>query len=271
MTISSVYRTLWRHKLFIILLTVLLAGAAWFLTARQTKLYTASSLVRVQQRVTDASDVFGALQTGERLARTYAEIAKTREVREQVETRLGIVVPYTAIKASQVSNLELLRLRATHEDPVLAMRIANALPSALAALIRKTGTSRDIITPIEQTAAPPTVPSSPNLKLNIAIALLVGLILNSGLALMIEAFSDRVGSAEDIERATGQPVIATIPPLSFVSSLPDSQSGRGERWRPPGRRVVKRPARDDALPPPRTADDPFTRTVRPDARRSSNG
>ena len=43
-------------------------------------MYTASSLIRVQQRVTSANDIYGALQTGERLARTYAKIATTTSV-----------------------------------------------------------------------------------------------------------------------------------------------------------------------------------------------
>ena len=87
MTISSVYSTLWRYRLFILLTTALLAGAAYFATTKQTKLYTASSLIRVQQRVTSANDIYGALQTGERLARTYAEIASTSSVARQALQR----------------------------------------------------------------------------------------------------------------------------------------------------------------------------------------
>ena len=37
-------------------------GAAFLATTKQTKLYTASSLIRVQQRVTSANDIYGALQ-----------------------------------------------------------------------------------------------------------------------------------------------------------------------------------------------------------------
>ena len=76
MTVSTIYRSLWRHRLFIILMTALLAAVAFFVSSSQTKLYTATALVRVQQKVTNANDVFGSLQTGERLAQTYAEIAR---------------------------------------------------------------------------------------------------------------------------------------------------------------------------------------------------
>jgi len=222
MTISSVYGTLWRYRLFILLTTALLAGAAYLATTKQTKLYTASSLIRVQQRVTSANDIYGALQTGERLARTYAEIAKTSSVARQVRQDLPASIPSDAIDihATQLSNLELLQLSVTYRDPVVAARVANAVPTALAKFIAKTGSVRDTITLIEP-ATPPTSPSSPNVQLTVAIAIILGLLLNGGLALLHHAVSDRIVSAEELERATGNPVIATIPILRFADKVPE--------------------------------------------------
>jgi capsular exopolysaccharide synthesis family protein len=224
--LTSVYRILWRHRLLILVLTAVLVGTTWFLTERQTKEYTATALVRVQQRVAQAEDVFGALQTGERLARTYVTIAETRAVADEIRERLPESIPDSAIRvdAAQVSNLELLNLSVTNADPVVAARVANAVPGALADYVQQIGTTRDIIRPIER-ASVPTSPSSPNLKLNIAIALLLGLILSCGLVLLIESLSDRVEDAEELERITGFPVIATIPMLKFVSLV----RGRSER------------------------------------------
>ena len=216
--LTSVYLTLWRRKWLIVLMTSILVGTVWFLTSRQTKLYTASTLVQVQQRVTNASEVFGALQTGERLARTYVVIAQTDSVRREVREQLGDSVPpdAVAIDASQLDNLELLRLSVTNADPEVAARVANAVPAALQTFVKKNGAARDSITAIEA-AGVPTVPSSPNLKFNIAIALLLGLILSAGVVLLIESLSDRAESAEELERLTGHPVIATIPVLRFAS------------------------------------------------------
>ncbi len=231
MTISSVYGTLWRYRVFILLATAALVGAAIFVTSRETKMYTASSLIRVQQRVTSANDIYGALQTGERLARTYAKVATTSSVASQIRKQLPPSVPDDAIniKATQVSNLELLELSVTYSDPQIAAKVANAVPTALAKFIAETGSVRDTITLIEP-AKPPTSPSSPNVKLTVAIAIILGLILNSGLALLHHAVSDRIESAEELERATGHPVIAAIPTLRFADRIPTverSPSGRG--------------------------------------------
>lgn len=220
MDVATVYRTLWRHKLFILVLTAGLAVAAYVLTAREEKQYTASSLVRIEQKVSQPSDLYGALVTGERLARTYALIAQTASVRELVRKRLPPSIPDKAlsIDAEQVSNLEVLKLSVTYSDPVVAARVANEIPAALAEFVQNSGTPREIISTVES-AGIPAAPSSPNMKLNVVIAILLGLILNGGLVLLIEALSDRVGSVEELERATGYPVIAAIPPLRFVSEI----------------------------------------------------
>ena len=63
-TVGDVYGALWRHRYFILICTVGLLAIVWLLTERQTEQYRASTLVRVQQKVTDQGEAFGALQDG---------------------------------------------------------------------------------------------------------------------------------------------------------------------------------------------------------------
>lgn len=221
MTVSTVYRSLWRHRLFIILMTALLAAVAFFVSSSQTKLYTATALVRVQQKVTNANDVFGSLQTGERLAQTYAEIATTDSVAREIRRELPPSVPDDAIEvdASQVSSLELMKLAVTYSDPAIAARVANAVPTALTRVLRDSGALPDTLATVDP-ATVPTSPSSPNVKLTVLIAIIIALILNSALALLIDAFSDRIGDPEELEHTVGHPVIATIPTLRFAQGPP---------------------------------------------------
>ncbi len=249
MAVSTVYRTLWRHKLFVLVLTAGLAVAVYVVTSRQDKQYTAAALVRIEQRVSQPSDLYSALVTGERLARTYALIAETSSVHDLVRKRLPASVPDDAIHidAEQVSNLEILRLSVTYTDPEIAARVANAVPGALSEFVRESGTPREIISTVQQ-AGPPASPTSPNVKLNVMIAILLGLILNSGLVLLIESLSDRVGGVEDLERATGQPVLAAIPPLRFVATVSSDASDvdrKSERRRPVRRAEMPDPTAGD--------------------------
>jgi capsular polysaccharide biosynthesis protein len=227
--ISDVYRTLWRHKVLIVVMTAVLVGATAVLTSRQTKLYTASSLVRVQHDVGDGQEALGALMTGERLARTYEPVAETTSVRNLAKARLQGKVPDDTfvVDAKQLSDLDLLRIAVTHRDAKVAAAVANAIPVALTSFIDKTDTFPDTITMVER-ASPPTTPSSPNLKLRLVIALMLGLILSSGLALFREMLSDRIEGLEELERETGHAVIATIPnlklfPVATVVSVKEPQ------------------------------------------------
>ena len=228
--VSDVYRTLWRSKLLIILIAGIVVATVFVLTSRETKLYTAASLVRVQQTVKREDEVFGALLTGERLARTYERIAETFSVRQLVDEGLpgNLSSDGTEIEASQLSNLELLQIAAIGPDPEVAAAVANEVPDALANFIEETGTLHDTITVVER-AGVPSSPSSPNVKLNLTLALMLGLILGGGIALLKESVSDRIKDLEELERVTRHPVIATIPNLKFVSSAPMRSNGRKGR------------------------------------------
>jgi capsular polysaccharide biosynthesis protein len=220
-TVADVYRALWRHKLFIVVLTASLAAATGFLTSRETPVYEASTLVRVQQRINSPGEAFGALQTAGRLAQTYAQIASTATIAQKVQDTLGGRVPLGeiagSISARQIQDLELLSIGARSTSPARAQAIANAAPQALRSFIEETGTIRDQIITV-QPAALPTNPVSPTLKLNIGLAIMLGLIFNGALAVLIEILGDRASEPGELERLTGLPVLAVVPKLVLVSA-----------------------------------------------------
>jgi len=219
MSVADVYRALWRRRYLIVILTLATVAIDAFITAQQTKQYTASVLVRVEQKSTTPADQFGSLQTGALLAQTYAVISESSSIANRVRQQLGPSVPASAIKikASQVSDIELFRVSATSPDPALAARIANAVPDALTAFVKDSpGASPDVINTVDR-ATPPRSASSPNMKLNLLLGLLIGLVLNCGLVLLAAVFADRISGAEDLEHLTGQRVIATVPVLHLGS------------------------------------------------------
>ena len=64
MATVDVYRALWRHRFLIIGLTLVTGIVVWFLASLQPKVYEATALVRIQQKVTTAGDAFGSLEAG---------------------------------------------------------------------------------------------------------------------------------------------------------------------------------------------------------------
>jgi capsular polysaccharide biosynthesis protein len=217
-TVPDVYRALWRHKVMIVVLTIGLAAAAWYLTSRQPRIYQATTLVRIQQQVNGPNDVFLALQTGQRLAETYARITATTTVARGIEKQLKGQVAYGEIHlhARQIAELELIAISAKSRSATRAQLIANAAPAALREFIAKTGTTGEQVITI-QGAARPRSPVAPNKKLNVALAAILGLIFNGALALLLYRLADRVGGPEEIEQLAGKPVLAVIPHLSLTS------------------------------------------------------
>jgi capsular polysaccharide biosynthesis protein len=245
-TAGDVYRALWRHKLFIAALTALLVGATWYVTSRQDKAYETSTLVRVQASGPRAGDAAAALQASQTLAQTYAKLISSGALESEIRTLLARCSQVTAsaaqrraraaavrmcqslgdsnraravprsvsgveLSASPEQDLDLLSITARSGNPTSSMVVANATPLALRTFIRRTGSRSERIVIAKE--ASPGSPVSRQLPLNIAIALMVGLIFNGALALLIELFRDRLPERDELERAVGHPVLAAIPSL----------------------------------------------------------
>ena len=219
MPATDIYRSLWRHRLMILLLTILAGVAAYAFTKTQPKIYQAEALVRIQQRAATPAETYGSLgslELGERLARTYARIVGTRSIHERVaETLEGRVAARDiSISAAPVGDLELLTIIAQSERPAATALVANATTDALRRFIAETGTLRDQMVVVDS-ATTPSEPVSPRTKFTIAIAILFALLFNSALALGRDFFADRLPEVDAWEEKFGRPVIATVPALQL--------------------------------------------------------
>jgi capsular polysaccharide biosynthesis protein len=82
-TAGDVYRALWRHKFFIVVLTAVFVAAAWYATSQQARRFEASTLVRVQERGDTGNASLVAAQT---LAETYATIIGSGALKGDIKT-----------------------------------------------------------------------------------------------------------------------------------------------------------------------------------------
>lgn len=224
MTTTDVYRALWRHKAFIVLMTSAVIAAVAFLTSRQTPVYEAHTRVHIFPPLTDSVDPAQAADIGERLAQTYAEAVQTTAIATKVYQQLNGDIPLGAIEgkisAEPANGLEFMTISVRNRNPDNAQRIANEVPPALKSYIAQFENLRGLEVSVVDPAVRPSEPASPNMRLNIILALLFGLIFNAALALLVEALGDRFHDTEELEELTGQPVLATVPSLKF--GLPQS-------------------------------------------------
>jgi capsular polysaccharide biosynthesis protein len=89
LTAGDVYRALWRHKFFIVVLTAVFVGATWYVTSRQTRMYEASTLVRVQERGPNAGTASTALLASQTLTQTYAKIIDSGALKGEIKRLIG--------------------------------------------------------------------------------------------------------------------------------------------------------------------------------------
>ena len=237
MTAGDVYRALWRHKFVIVVLTAVCVGATWFATSRQTPIYKASTLVRVQQR--GAANSFTSLDASVAVAQTYAEIIDSGALDEQARSlarrriTAGQVADVT-LSAEPVPDLALIWISARSRHRAGAATAANSSPQALRSAVRQLGTPGDQIVTIKR-AGIPSSPVSPDTTLNVVLALVLGLMFNGGLALLFEVLRDRLPDPDDLETTLGYPVLATIPMLRLkpIAAVADTTADRGSLDRDP--------------------------------------
>ena len=129
------------------------------------------------------------------------------------------------LSAAEVEDLDLLSITARSTIPRRALLAAAAAPDALRGFILKTAPPSERIVTVK--AATTSSRVSRHLPLNVAIALVLGLIFSGALALLIELFRDRLPEADELEQTLGHPVLATIPSLRLHRMAPPGRDGTG--------------------------------------------
>ena len=162
MTAGDVSRALWRHKLFIVLLTAACVAGAWYATSRQERTYEASTLVRIEQRATDPADTLAALEASERLSQTYVEIIDSGALTDRVAASAAkeasaFDASGTRLSGKTVEGAALLWISARSTDAATAAVVANAAPPVLREFARTSSVPDQIVT-----VKPATEPSSPS-------------------------------------------------------------------------------------------------------------
>ena len=230
---------LWRSA-WIIVLAVLVCGAAGFLVARYavTPTYQASTLMYVNNSsfsVGSTSVSLSDLNASKSLVNTYMVILKTRLTLNEVILKEELPYSYEElvgmIEAAAVSSTEIFRITVTSTDPVEAKRIANAiseiLPDKISDIVD--GCSVRIV----DIAVTPARPAASSITRFTAIGLLAGLLLSSVVIALSEIFNDQIHDEDDLTQSYGLPVLAAIPNLQ-------SKPGKGARaYRGYGREYKK--------------------------------
>ncbi|HEL2355838.1 TPA: capsular biosynthesis protein CpsC [Streptococcus suis] len=206
-------KTIWRKKIFILLLGLLGAGLAFayssFLVTPQydstTRIYVVGQHAEAGAGLTNQD-----LQAGSYLVKDYKEIILSQDVLTQVATELNLNGNLKEkVSVSIPVDTRIVSISVRDSNPNEAARIANSLRSFAAQKIIEVTKVSDVTT-LEE-AVPAEEPSTPNTKRNILLGLLAGSVLATGLVLVMEILDDRVKRPQDIEEVMGLTLLGVVP------------------------------------------------------------
>lgn len=211
----NILKKRWSLIVVITLAATLISGVVSYFIIKPTYKSDISVIIGKQDTgdTKTTSQNYNDVMMYQKLVKTYSELVKSRTVAENAIQKLGL-----NMKAEQLQGMvsvapkgdtEFLTITVKSKDAKLAMEIANQLAVSLkeVSLNIKKVDNVQILDPAEL----PTTPDSPKPKLNMAIAVFLGLMVSVGVIFLIEYLDNTVKSPEDIEKLLGIPVIGTIP------------------------------------------------------------
>lgn len=190
-------------------------AAAYFVTGTIEPTYRASATLLINQVETPGSIVYSDVLTSERLTQTYRELITKRPILESVvdhaaEPGLTVGELRSKLNTKAVKDTQLVTVSVSDQSPERAARLANYVAQTFVQAETSDAITRPGTTRIVEPAGVPVSPVSPNLKMNVAAAVLLGLLLAGGLALLIEHLDDTVKSSEDVNFASGLRTIGEV-------------------------------------------------------------
>lgn len=194
------------------IIALIVSGALsfWYLTPQ----YQSSTTLLVNQKPTNQSMQYQDIMTSQALVKTYTQIIKSRTIEDAVISDLNLNMTAgqldKMVSVSSPDQSQVIQVSVTSPDVHMSASIANSLASVFQ---QKAVTLMDVKNvQIVDKATVPTNPSpvKPNKKLNMAIALVLGLMVSIGVAFLLEYLDTRIKSEEDIQRYLELPVLGTI-------------------------------------------------------------
>lgn len=222
MELRDYLRILRAHWVGILVLTLLGVGVAAGWSALQTRVYTATASGYVAAK-SSGSDT-GSSLVGDQLARSkvtsYIDLGSWRAVAEHAITELKLdTTPEELVTRVQVTNpldTVVIHVSADAGTPEQARDLAEAWIRGMVTEIDKiegdgsAGSAAVTLIPGDSARLPES-PSSPNVRLNLALGALIGLALGIGYAVLRHVLDRRVRDPRDIERETGVAVVGMLP------------------------------------------------------------
>jgi capsular polysaccharide biosynthesis protein len=230
-SLKELFQTLKKRMSLIVIITVLavmVAGIISFFII--TPIYQASTQLLVNQAKNEQTEfTTNTVQTNLQLINTYNVIIKSPAILDKVADQLGSDLTAAQLNekitvASQQDS-QVVNVTVQDPDPQMAADIANMTAEVFQKEIVTLMNIDNINILAKADIGENPSPVKPQPLLNIAIALVVGLMAGVGLAFLLEYLDNTIKDEQDIEKVLGLPVLGVIATIdSSTSNNTRSQS-----------------------------------------------
>lgn len=217
--IVDAIKSRWQLIVSITLTSVIIASFFTFFIVKpkyeaSTKLFIGKESSENKDQSYSSNDV----QMYQKLLKTYSDVIMTSDLVERALSSESLDVDSELVLAGLTvtpkTDTQILQIQYINTDKNLAMEVVDAITQEFVK------TSSELISnanvKIIETVKLPQSPVSPNKKLNISVAFVLGLLISTTLALVLEFMNNTFKYKEQVENILGVPVIGTIPNTDIV-------------------------------------------------------
>lgn len=201
------------HRIWLVILAGVVAGAVAFAISRFliTPVYTSTAQVIVLTDDSKSSSLAN-LQASAQLTSDYAQLMTSPTVLRETIQDLNLTMEEDALKKritiTNPTNTRILIITASDPDPERAQRIVNAISQNGSEYITQT---LGVTTPNISGGEVADKPSSPNVKKNTAVGLLIGVLLAIVWIVVSMIVNDTMTTEDDVEKYLNLTVLASVP------------------------------------------------------------
>ena len=213
--VLALLQKLWTRKVFILFTAFYVAAFSFLVTYFFIQpTYTSTTRIYVVNQATDNNNLSAQdLQAGTYLANDYKEIITSNDVLSEVikDEKLNMTEADLAkmISVNIPTDTRLISISVNAKTGQDAQTLANKVREVASEKIKKVTKVEDVTT-LEEAKLPES-PSSPNIKLNVLLGVVLGGFLAVVGVLVREILDDRVRRPEDVEDALGMTLLGIVP------------------------------------------------------------
>ncbi|MCM3771786.1 Wzz/FepE/Etk N-terminal domain-containing protein [Priestia aryabhattai] len=215
---QTLKKRLWLIGLIMIIAAIISAVVSFFIL---TPIYQSKTQILVNQAKSDQQLYTGTeVQTNIQLINTYNVIIKSPAILDKVKEELNLNRTVDElndqITVSSAKDSQVVEITVEDESPYIAAQIANKTAEVFQTQVSKIMKIDNVSILSKAEVKANVSPVKPQPLLNIAIAIVVGLIVGIGLAVLLEYLDNTIKTEQDIESILEVPVIGAITNIKEV-------------------------------------------------------